>query len=113
MADKPLDPRVRDLIAARFKVLAEPTRLLILDTLRHEEMTVSELVTATRLGQANLSRHLQLLHSSGFVQRRRDGPFTRYRVAGRDVFRLCDIMCGRLDVEATARGKLLRVRSGG
>jgi DNA-binding transcriptional ArsR family regulator len=107
MAHKPLDANVRELIAARFKVLAEPARLLILDTLRQDEMTVSELVEATGLGQANLSRHLQLLHTHGFVQRRKDGPFTRYRVAGRDVFRLCDIMCGRLDEEATARRKLL------
>lgn len=110
MARKPLDAHVRELIAARFKVLAEPARLLILDTLRTEEMTVNELVDATGLGQANLSRHLQLLHTHGFVQRRKDGPFTWYRVAGRDIFRLCDIMCGRLDVETAARRKLLVAR---
>ena len=110
MARKPLDAHVRELIAARFKVLAEPARLLILDTLRNEEMTVNELVDATRLGQANVSRHLQLLHTHGFVQRRKDGPFTWYRVAGHDIFRLCDIMCGRLDVETAARRKLLVAR---
>lgn len=110
MANRPLDPQVREIIAARFKVLAEPARLLILDTLRGEEMTVNELVDATSMGQANVSKHLQLLHTHGFVQRRKDGPFTRYRIAGRDVFRLCDIMCGRLDTEATARKKALVAR---
>lgn len=110
MAHKPLDAGLRELIAARFKALSEPARLQILDTLREGEMTVNELVDATGLGQANVSRHLQLLHANEFVQRRKDGPFTWYRVAGRDVYRLCDIMCGRLDTEATARTKLLVAR---
>ena len=107
MAHTPLDAQLLDLIAARFKTLAEPVRLLILDTLRAGEMTVTELVDATRLGQANISKHLQLLHAHGFVKRRKDGAFTRYRLADRDVFRLCDLMCGRLGVEATTRQKLL------
>ncbi|HEU4993331.1 MAG TPA: metalloregulator ArsR/SmtB family transcription factor [Gemmatimonadaceae bacterium] len=105
-----LDAQLLTIIAARFKVLAEPARLLILDTLRDAEMTVTELVDATALGQANLSKHLQVLHANGFVKRRKDGQFTRYAVAGRDVFRLCDIMCGRLDAEAAAHRKLVRVR---
>lgn len=107
MAHVPLDVELLRIIAARFRVLAEPARLLILDTLREDEMTVTELMDATGLRQANLSKHLQLLHANGFVRRRKDGQFTRYAVAGRDVFRLCDIMCGRLDVEAAAHRKLL------
>ena len=111
MAHKPLDAHVRELIAARFKALAEPARLLMLDTLRTGEMTVNELVDATGLGQANVSRHLQLLYAHGFVQRRKEGPYTWYRVADRDVFRLCDIMCGRLDEETAARKKALVARA--
>lgn len=110
MAHTPLDAQLLDLIAARFKALAEPARLRILDTLRSGEKTVTELVDATRLGQANVSKHLQILHTHGLVTRRKDGAFTRYRVAGRDVFRLCDIMCGRLDAEATTRKELLPAR---
>jgi len=105
-----LDPELLHLIAARFKVLAEPARLGILDALRGGEMTVTDLVDATELGQANVSKHLALLHTHGFVKRRKDGLFTWYAVADRDVYKLCDVMCGHLEAEATARRKLALAR---
>lgn len=110
MARSPLSPQLLAVIAARFKVLAEPARLAILNALRHGEMTVTELVDETELGQANLSKHLQLLHAHGFVKRRKEGLFTYYAVADRDVFKLCDVMCGHVESEAVARKKLLAVR---
>ena len=33
-----------------------------------------------------------------------------YGLAGEDVFRLCDIMCGRLEAEAQSRRKVLAGR---
>jgi DNA-binding transcriptional ArsR family regulator len=98
------------IIAERFKGLGEPARLQILDSLRDREMTVTELVEATGLGQANVSKHLGLLHGLGFVTRRKEGLFVYYSLANRDVFRLCDIMCGRLEVETTARKRVLAAR---
>jgi DNA-binding transcriptional ArsR family regulator len=88
-------------VADRFRALSEPARLRILDRLRDGELTVGELGEKTGLNQANLSKHLQLLHSLEFVTRRKEGLFVYYRLAGDDVFRLCDIMCGRL----TASGR--------
>jgi ArsR family transcriptional regulator len=105
-----LTPELIELIAARFRALGEPTRLVILNALRGGEMSVSELIEETGLAQANLSRHLQLLHSLGFVERRREGLFVLYRLAGQDVFRLCDIMCGRLEKEADRRRRMLPMR---
>jgi DNA-binding transcriptional ArsR family regulator len=87
-------------VAERFKALGEPARLRILDTLRRGQLTVGELVERTGLNQANLSKHLQLLHSLGFVMRSKDGLFVYYRLADEDVFQLCDIMCGRLGDQA-------------
>lgn len=102
-----LTPDVLVLIAERFKALAEPARLQILNCLRSGEMTVTELVEETSLGQANVSKHLQRLHSLGFVARRKDGLFVHYALADRSVFQLCEVMCGRLDAEVKARRKLL------
>jgi DNA-binding transcriptional ArsR family regulator len=102
-----LTPEVLVLVAERFKALAEAARLQILDSLRGGEMTVTELVAETALGQANVSKHLQLLHTLGFVSRRKDGLFVYYALADRRVFQLCDIMCGRLETEMKARRKLL------
>lgn len=107
MAHLPMTPELLACIADRFKALAEPARLQILHALRSEELTVSELVENTGMGQANVSKHLQLLHANGFVTRRKEGLYTWYRLADRDVFRLCDIMCGRLERDAAARQKLL------
>jgi DNA-binding transcriptional ArsR family regulator len=103
-------PELVDMMAGRFKALAEPARLQILAALREGERTVSELADDTGLGQANLSKHLQLLHALGFVSRRKDGLFVHYTLADRDVFRLCDLMCGRLEAQARERRRALAGR---
>lgn len=110
MGNLKLTPELMGIIAERFKALGELARLQILDALRDGELTVTELVEVTELGQANVSKHLGLLHSLGFVTRRKEGLFVYYILADKDVFRLCDIMCGRLDAETSARRKLLARR---
>jgi DNA-binding transcriptional ArsR family regulator len=105
-----LTPELLEVVAGRFKALGEPARLQILNVLRRGEMTVSELVDETELGQANVSKHLQLLHATGFVTRRKDGLYVYYNLADAGVFRLCDVMCGRLEAEARARRKALALR---
>jgi DNA-binding transcriptional ArsR family regulator len=110
MAEIPMTPEILELIADRFKALAEPARLQILNALRVGERTVSELMEETGLGQANASKHLQMLHSLGFVERRKEGLYVYYRLADDSVFHLCDIMCGRLVEEARARSAMLASR---
>ena len=83
-------------VGERFKALGEPARLRILDALRRGPLSVGELVEATGLNQANASKHLQLLHRLGFILRSKQGLFVRYSLADGDVFRLCDVMCGRI-----------------
>ena len=107
MVRKSLTPAMLALVAERLRALAEPARLQILNELRGGELTVTELVEATGLGQANISKHLQLLLAAGFVARRKDGLYARYRLADEDVFRICEIMCGRLELDAKRRHRLL------
>lgn len=95
-------------VAHRFKVLAEPARLSVLNELRAGPLNVSELIEATGLNQANLSKHLQLLHAHGFVERRRDGLFVIYELADTSVFALCDIMCGQLKRRVAVQATRLR-----
>lgn len=90
-------------VAMRFRLLAEPARLRILDALRDGELTVGDLGHQTGLQQANLSKHLQLLHGLDFVVRRKKGLFVYYGLKNRDVFQLCDIMCGRLGIGAAPK----------
>ena len=105
-----LTPEMIELVAERFRALAEPVRLHIMQALRRGEKTVGELVGETGLGTANVSKHLQLLHGAGFVTRRKEGLYVYYGLAGEDVFRLCDIMCGRLAAETESRRKVLAGR---
>ena len=92
-----LSPATFEDAAARFQALAVPARLRLLHALGEtRELSVSDLVEATGLSQANLSKHLQVLHATGFVRRRREGLYAFYALADDDVLRLCDLMCGRI-----------------
>ena len=109
MSSKRLGPDTIRAVAERFKVLAEPARLSVLNELRGGPRSVSDLVDATGLSQANLSKHLQLLHAHGFVARQRQGLFMIYALADRSVFQLCDIMCGQ--VKRHAGEQITRLRA--
>jgi ArsR family transcriptional regulator len=88
-------------VAERFRLLGEPARLRILNVLReNRELTVTQLVELTALGQANLSTHLQLRHAAAFVSRRREGLYVWYAIADQETIELCDLMCARLEREA-------------
>lgn len=89
------DPLV-ELIAQRFRVLAEPMRIKLLDRLRDGPATVGELVEATAASQQNVSKHLRVLLEAGLVSRTREGNFARYAIADEGVFRICDEVCGGL-----------------
>ena len=85
-----------ELIAERFRMLSEPMRLRILNTLGENEMSVTEIVTATGANQANVSKHLAILLQTGIVSRRKEGLTANYRVADPTIFELCDLVCSRL-----------------
>lgn len=104
MKHKRLEPETLEAVADRFKVLAEPARLTILNVLRELPLSVTSLIDETGLNQANLSKHLQLLYSHGFVSRVRHGSHVYYSLADRSVFELCDIMCGQLKRHVAVRG---------
>lgn len=95
------------MVAERFKVLGEPARLQILNCLRGGELTVGEIVDATGFGQANASKHLNILRSIGFVHRRKQGLFVYHSLADKGVLQMCETMCGRLEADMRRRDKLL------
>ena len=43
----------------------------------------------------------------GFVSRRKEGLYVYYALADARVFKLCDIMCARIESEVDARQKAL------
>jgi DNA-binding transcriptional ArsR family regulator len=102
---KALPDAALEMIANRFRALSEPVRLRLLNTLMSGERNVSQLVEATRTGQANVSRHLAVLRQAGMIAMRRDGLTTVCSISDPAVHQLCEIMCSslRADMEARAR----------
>lgn len=92
----PLPDDLVELIADRFRALAEPTRIKLLDRLREGEATVLELTALVGTTQQNVSKHLNLLQHAGIVARRKQGNYAYYRVADATVYSLCEAVCGSL-----------------
>jgi DNA-binding transcriptional ArsR family regulator len=90
----PLTAAAAELIARRFRALADPTRLRILDLLRNQdEASVGEITEALGASQQNVSKHLSALLAEGFVARRKRGTSSLYRIADPGVHELCDGVC--------------------
>jgi DNA-binding transcriptional ArsR family regulator len=98
----PIPDDLLDLMAAKFQMLADPTRLAILRSLMEGEKSVGQVVRETSRGQANVSKHLKLLADSGLVSRRKEGLQVYYRLDDPLVEHLCSLVCN------TIRGEVER-----
>lgn len=87
---------VLEMIAARFRVLGEASRLKLIIALEGGEKNVSTLVAITGQTQANVSRQLQALTEAGLLGRRKEGLHVIYRIADKSIFTMCDHVCGSL-----------------
>ena len=93
---RPLPDRLAGLIACRFRALAEPARVKLLDHLRDGEASVQELTDALGTSQQNVSQHMAMLHQAGIVKRRKEGNFVRYEIADPGILTMCEQVCGSL-----------------
>jgi ArsR family transcriptional regulator, arsenate/arsenite/antimonite-responsive transcriptional repressor len=65
-------------VARVLKVLADPTRLRILNILSQSEACVCELQSVLEVSQPFISRHLASLRNAGLVRDRREGARVYY-----------------------------------
>jgi DNA-binding transcriptional ArsR family regulator len=61
-----------------FEILADPTRRRIVAALQAGERQVGDIVRQVGIQQSGVSRHLKILHESGFVSVRPDGQRRLY-----------------------------------
>lgn len=95
-----LTPEAAELIARRFRALADPTRLRIINLLRgQEEASVGEIAAQVGGSQQNISKHLGALHAEGFVARRKQGTSAIYRIADPGVHQICDGVTSGLEAQ--------------
>ncbi len=104
----PLPEVLAEAIAERFRVLAEPMRIRLLDALREGPASVQELQRATGASQQSVSKHLGVLLRGGLVRRRKEGNFSLYAIADEGVFELCEQVCGGLRRQLDELETLLR-----
>jgi len=104
---RPLSDDALALVARRFAVLAEPTRLHLLQCLFAGERSVNALVELTGGTQANVSRHLQTLAHAHMVSRRKEGLQVFYAIADPSIFKLCELVCGSLEKTLTRQADAL------
>jgi ArsR family transcriptional regulator, arsenate/arsenite/antimonite-responsive transcriptional repressor len=77
----PLPEEARDELAARFKALADPTRVAIVNRLAGaDEVCVCDLNAAFDLSQPTISHHLKILREAGLVDSTRRGTWAFYRL---------------------------------
>lgn len=106
-----MTPESIELVAGRFKVLSEPVRLQILQTLEAGERSVGGLADDLETTQPNVSKHLRILQESGFVARRQEGNTVYYSISDPCVYELCDLVCRSLRERFSAQAGLFKPSS--
>src|SRR5436190_17682764 len=77
----PLPAEAREELAARFKALADPTRVAIVNRLAAaDEVCVCDLNASFELSQPTVSHHLRILREAGLVESTRRGTWAFYRL---------------------------------
>jgi ArsR family transcriptional regulator len=78
---EPLTEPEREQVAARFRALADPTRVAIVNCLSAaDEVCVCNLTETFDLSQPTISHHLKILREAGLVESRRRGTWAYYRL---------------------------------
>lgn len=83
---------LRKFKAGIFKVLAHPTRIHIIETLRADERSVGAIMEQVKVGSANLSQHLSILRQSHLVITRKKGNQVLYSLRDPLLIEVLDAM---------------------
>ena len=99
------DKAIFEMQAEICKTLTNPKRIEILNALKTEERTVTELVNILGASKANVSQHLAVMRHKGILTTRREGVNIFYRVANPKVIEACTLMKEVLFEQHTAKKK--------
>ena len=87
-------------IAAMLRVLADPTRIRLIEVLNERgRATVSALTACLPVTQQNVSKQLAVLHQAGIVSRHRQGVWVHYELADFTGWWLVEQLAGALSVD--------------
>jgi DNA-binding transcriptional ArsR family regulator len=98
-----------EVVAKFFRALGDPARLRLLEFLLDAEHTVTECVAQVGLSQGRVSTHLACLADCGYVQNRRQGRFSYYRVVDPRVAELVTLAHSVAADNAAALAECVRI----
>ena len=85
----------REALAAKFKALADPARVAIVNLLAAaDEVCVCDLNAALDLSQPTVSHHLRVLREAGLVESSRRGTWAFYRLVPEAIAELRETLGG-------------------
>ena len=83
---------LRQFKAQLFQALAHPTRIAIVEALRHGEVSAGTLLEQLQVEQANLSQHLAVLRAKQVVTNRKVGNQVFYTVRDPVLIEVLDLL---------------------
>lgn len=89
----PLSDKMIELVAHRFRMMGDATRLRILQSLESGSKSVGQIAEQLSGNQPNISKHLQYLYDAGLLSRQRNGNSIFYSIADPTIFKLCNLVC--------------------
>jgi DNA-binding transcriptional ArsR family regulator len=96
------------LMAEKFRILGDPTRLAIIRSLLTSgEQNVTQLVEESKHTHQNVSKHLKHLFKAGMLGRRKEGLLVFYRLTDPVIEKVCRLVCDSIvdDVKGELRRK--------
>ena len=85
-----------DRIALQFRLLGEPMRLKILESVCDRPRAVNDIVAAVGATQANVSKHLALMAGAGMLTREKRGQSVYYGLKNPLLLQVCGLMHSQL-----------------
>jgi DNA-binding transcriptional ArsR family regulator len=77
------------LVATRSRALSDATRVRIIDVLARAEQPVGQIASVLQCEPSLISKHLQVLHHAGLVERRREASTVIYWIVSPRVLECC------------------------
>jgi DNA-binding transcriptional ArsR family regulator len=93
------------LIARRSRAMSDATRVRILDVLARAEQPVGQIAATLQCEPSLISKHLQVLHHAGLVDRRREASAVIYWVVSIRILECCRYLA-TTDLGATRQNRL-------
>ena len=102
-----MENEIFELKAGILKMLAQPTRLKILECLKNGERCICDIIPAIDGEQSNVSRHISLMQKNHLVTTQKDGVRVMVKVKDPEIFNILDRVSKILKGQFKEQEKLL------